>query len=80
MKNILLIATGGTIATLKTDEGKIPQLTSQELLRTVPEIREVCQVETRQLFQLDSTNVNPDHVEADRRAIADATMITTGSW
>ena len=44
MKKILMLATGGTIATLKTDEGKIPQLTSQELLRTVPEIREICQV------------------------------------
>ena len=29
MKKILMLATGGTIATLKTGEGKIPQLTSQ---------------------------------------------------
>ena len=42
MKRILMLATGGTIATLKTDDGKVPQLTSQELLRTVPEIREIC--------------------------------------
>ena len=55
MKKILMLATGGTIATLKTEEGKVPQLTSRELLRTVPEIQEICQVETRQLFQLDST-------------------------
>ena len=61
MKRILMLATGGTIATLKTDDGKVPQLTSQELLRTVPEIREICHVDTEQLFQLDSTNIHPDH-------------------
>lgn len=71
MKKILMLATGGTIATLKTDEGKVPQLTSQELLRTVPEIREICQVDTRQLFQLDSTNVHPDHWKTMARAILD---------
>lgn len=72
MKKILMLATGGTIATLKTQEGKVPQLTSGELLRTVPEIRTVCQVETRQLFQLDSTNVHPDHWKQIARAILDA--------
>ena len=72
MKKILMLATGGTIATLKTDEGKVPQLTSQELLRTVPEIEGVCQVETRQLFQLDSTNVHPDHWRTIAAAIRDA--------
>lgn len=64
-----MLATGGTIATLKTEEGKVPQLTSQELLRTVPEIREICQVEARQLFQLDSTNVHPEHWKKIARAI-----------
>ena len=72
MKKILMLATGGTIATLKTGEGKIPQLTSQELLRTVPEIREICRVETRQLFQLDSTNVHPDHWRQIARAVSEA--------
>ena len=69
MKKILMLATGGTIATLKTDEGKVPQLTSQELLRTVPEIREICQVEACQLFQLDSTNIHPDHWKRIAQAI-----------
>lgn len=71
MKKILMLATGGTIATLKTSEGKVPQLTSQELLRTVPEIRTICQVETQQLFQLDSTNVHPRHWQKIAQAILD---------
>ena len=72
MKKILMLATGGTIATLKTEEGKVPQLTSRELLRTVPEIQEICQVEARQLFQLDSTNVHPEHWKTIARAILEA--------
>ena len=32
MKKILLLATGGTIATQKTSKGLVPQLTSRELL------------------------------------------------
>lgn len=61
MKRILLLATGGTIATLSTDEGLVPQLSSRDLLAAIPEIADLCQVETLQLFNLDSTNVAPGH-------------------
>ena len=37
MKNILLIATGGTIASRRGDSGLKPALTSQELLSYVPD-------------------------------------------
>lgn len=57
MKHILLIATGGTIASLPTETGLTPELTSEELLRAVPEIGACCQVDTFQLFNLDSTNL-----------------------
>lgn len=61
MKRILLLATGGTIATRATAEGLVPQLTSAELLAAIPEIAGAAQVETVQLFNLDSTNVAPAH-------------------
>ena len=61
MKKILLLATGGTIATKKSDHGLTPQLTSGELLEAIPEIADFCQVDTAQLFNLDSTNLNPGH-------------------
>jgi len=61
MKRILLLATGGTIATRKTSEGLVPQLTSQELLAAVPEIAAICRIDALQLFNLDSTNVAPSH-------------------
>ncbi len=60
-KNILLIATGGTIASKKTDEGLAPQITSEELLGYVPEIKEFCNVDAIQLLNIDSTNIQPEH-------------------
>lgn len=61
MKNILLIATGGTIASKKTDEGLVPQITSEELLEYVPEIKEFCNVHALQILNIDSTNIQPEH-------------------
>lgn len=60
-KNILLIATGGTIASKKTEEGLAPQINSDELLGYVPEIKEFCNVDTLQLLNIDSTNIQPEH-------------------
>lgn len=61
MKNILLIATGGTIASKKTSSGLIPSLTSEEILESVPEIEQMCNIDTIQLMNLDSTNINETH-------------------
>lgn len=60
MKKILMLATGGTIASLETQQGLSPAITSEEILACVPEIRESCSVETLQLMNLDSTNIRPD--------------------
>ena len=57
MKRILLIATGGTIASMPTESGLAPGLCSRELLETVPELSRVCEIDTLQLFNLDSTNM-----------------------
>lgn len=57
MKKILLIATGGTIASTPTEQGLAPGLSSRELLDTVPELGNVCEIDTLQLFNLDSTNM-----------------------
>ena len=57
MKKILFIATGGTIASAKTEEGLTPAMTSEELLDAVPAIRTMCLVDTVQPYSLDSTNM-----------------------
>ena len=61
MKKILLIATGGTIASVNTTEGLIPEISSEVLLESVPEVAELCETDTIQLINLDSTNIRPGH-------------------
>ncbi len=61
MKHILLITTGGTIASSESAEGLIPALASEQLLSHVPEIREICKVSTVGLYSLDSTNMRPEY-------------------
>ena len=53
-----MIATGGTIASKETADGLAPQLTSEELLAEVPELEQLCRIDTVQLMNRDSTNIN----------------------
>lgn len=61
MKRLLLIATGGTIASSATAEGLSPSITSEELLESVPEAAQFCQADAVQLLNIDSTNIQPEH-------------------
>jgi len=57
MKRILVIGTGGTIASQQGENGLTPQIAADALLRYVPEVRKFAEVETVQLMNLDSTNI-----------------------
>ena len=59
MKRILLIGTGGTIASETTDEGLSPTLGSDHLLRCIPRVSELCQADCLELMRLESTNITP---------------------
>lgn len=61
MKKILMIATGGTIASVSGADGLEPQVSSDRLLGYIPEISTFCQAETVQIFNIDSTNITPEH-------------------
>lgn len=60
-KRILLIATGGTIASKKSDNGLKPQITPKELLSYIPQVADICEIEAIQLLNLDSSNMEPEH-------------------
>ena len=60
-KKILLIGTGGTIASEMSGDGLAPELTAKELLRFVPRIASFCAVDCVQPFSLDSTNMRPEN-------------------
>lgn len=61
MKKILFIATGGTIASKKSESGLKPQISPEELLSFIPALSDICQVDTVQLLSLDSSNMEPKH-------------------
>ena len=61
MKDILLIATGGTIASKKSENGLKPQIKPDELLTYIPQVKKVCRVHVKQLLNLDSSNIEPVH-------------------
>ena len=61
MKRILMLATGGTIASMESGQGLSPAITSEEILSHVPAVGELCRVEAGQLMNLDSTNIGPAH-------------------
>ena len=71
MKRILLIGTGGTIASEVTDSGLAPELTTEQLLSHLPAVSEICDVECLQLLNLDSTNITPSHWLEMARCIRD---------
>jgi len=60
MKKILLIATGGTIASRPTENGLAPQLCAGDILDCVPQLRDLCRIDALQLMNIDSTNMSPD--------------------
>ena len=61
MKRILMIGTGGTIAAEMTEAGLVPELSTGEFLKYVPAVQELCEVACRQVFNIDSTNMQPHH-------------------
>lgn len=61
MKKVLMLGTGGTIASGMTECGLTPILTTEQLIENVPAVTELCEVTCRQLFSIDSTNITPDH-------------------
>ena len=58
-KNILIIATGGTIASMEDGRGLAPALSGEELVGYVPEINDVCDFQIVQPMNIDSTNMRP---------------------
>ena len=60
-KKILMVGTGGTIASKQTEHGLAPGLSSEDILSYIPQVESVCDVDTLQVCNIDSTNVTPMH-------------------
>ena len=85
MKRILMLGTGGTIACVPSVDGLVPALDGPAMIRLVPELEEVCAIETKQILNLDSSNLSPEHWQIIAKAIAanyenyDGFVITHGT-
>ena len=61
MKKILLISTGGTIASISSNEGLVPKINSKKLLEYLNFANIDFDVETINLFNIDSTDITSYH-------------------
>ena len=84
MTRIALLATGGTIACRQTEHGLTPALTGAELIRGIPMSRDV-ELVSRDVFSMDSSNIQPEEWAQLARAIdqsfqdCDGVVVTHGT-
>lgn len=71
MKTIALLATGGTIASAPTHSGLAPALSGAELAH-LSGVESMCRVISRDVFSLDSSNIQPEEWRVLARAVREA--------
>ena len=59
-KKILIIATGGTIVSKNSDEGLTPAITAEGICSLISDLAESYEITTKDLFNLDSSNIQPE--------------------
>lgn len=60
MKHIIFITTGGTIASAQSEEGLIPALTSEDVLKYLNVNEEDTKISCEDLMKIDSSNMQPE--------------------
>ena len=81
---LILLATGGTIASVAGENGLRPAMTAEELLTRINVPKDV-EITGRDVFTLDSSNIQPEEwrvlAQAVRKALkeADGVLITHGT-
>lgn len=71
MKKILIIATGGTIASTDLGDGLAPHLNVDDLLKYLPNVREKCNIEGKMIMNIDSSNMTPSDWQIIARSVFD---------
>lgn len=69
MKHILILTTGGTIASVESPDGLIPGMTSGQLRASLPQIGPDIDIDIEELFHIDSTDMTAEHWITIARAI-----------
>ncbi|BBP93248.1 hypothetical protein BsIDN1_68660 [Bacillus safensis] len=61
MKKLLLLTTGGTIASVESENGLAPGVKAEDLLSYLNEINAEYTMDTKSLMSIDSTNMQPEY-------------------
>ncbi|MGM0924273.1 MAG: type I asparaginase [Bacillota bacterium] len=61
MKKLMLLTTGGTIASLEGENGLVPEMKAEEILSHLPGLNSLCQIDSKPLMNIDSTNMQPEY-------------------
>jgi L-asparaginase len=77
-KKILLLTTGGTIASGPTKEGLAPILDGDSLLRLLGPVSERYDITVRDILSLDSSNIQPEEWRLIARSAASAFLSNEG--
>lgn len=82
---IVLLSTGGTIASVESSQGLVPGMRGEDILRYMPSLSEHADIDTVDVFSLDSSNIQPEEWQVLARAVltaakgADGIVITHGT-
>lgn len=60
VKSVLLLSTGGTIASAPSEEGLVPKFTGAEMVKLIPQLEGLCHIDCKSILSLDSSNMQPE--------------------
>lgn len=72
MKNVLLLTTGGTIASRPGSDGLVPEESPPELMQAVVGLRRHYRIDCRSILSLDSSNIQAEEWQLIARSVYDA--------
>lgn len=56
-----MITTGGTIASIPSNNGLIPKISGKDIISLMPELKNICTIDTLELLNIDSSNIAKKH-------------------
>lgn len=56
-----MITTGGTIASIPSNNGLIPEISGKDIISLMPELKNICTIDTFELLNIDSSNISKKH-------------------
>ena len=72
LPRITLLATGGTIASQETAQGLMPKTGADGILNFMPSLSERARITARDVFMLDSSNIQPEEWQLLAQAVLEA--------